>query len=38
MLYRAWIAGSWKVTADLSEIEHCESIDIFIRGIWQVFK
>lgn len=38
MLYRAWIAGRWHVTPVLTDLDACDSVDIFIRGIWQVWR
>ena len=38
MLYRGWINGKMITTSDLSMLKGCGSIDIFIKGLWQVWE
>lgn len=38
MLYRAWIDGKWFITPNVALLDQCDSVDIFINKIWQVFR
>lgn len=38
MLYRAWIGKTRVVTACLEDLDGCESVDIFINKIWEVYR
>jgi len=38
MLYRARESGKWITTSNLTELDKYDSVDIFILGIWQVYR